>query len=86
VRYSLTYCNVYADRISPLVDVEGTMRLSALRWSVAGVLEPEDQKRARTTGSFFQQSAGQWSQKTAHSTLESIAGGGPEVTLKLVVA
>jgi len=72
--------------ISPLVEGERTMRMSALRWSVAGVLEPEDRKRARTVGTFFQQSGRQWSKITAHSTLEDIADGGSEVTLKLVVA
>ncbi|KAF8497915.1 hypothetical protein F5888DRAFT_1803368 [Russula emetica] len=69
------------------VEGEKTMRLSALRWSVAGVLVSEDKKRAaRTAGTFFQQSGSQWSKLTAHSKLEDIAGAGPEVTLKLVVA
>ncbi len=86
VRCYPIYCKVDADMISPLVDGERTMRLSALRWSVAEVLEPEDKKRARTAGTFFQQSEGQWSEKTAHSTLDDIAGGGSEVTLKLVLA
>lgn len=73
---------------SPLVEGERTMRLSALRWSVAGVLEPEDMKRAaRTAGTFFKQSGSQWSKITAaHSTLEDIADGESEVTLMLVVA
>jgi hypothetical protein len=70
--------------ISSLVEGEETMRLSALRWSVAGVLEQEDKKRAaRTAGTFFKQSGRQLSE---HSTLKDIAGGGSEVTLKLVVA
>ena len=71
-----------ADIISPLVDVERTTRLSALCWSVAEVLEPEDKKRARSRGTFFQQSES----KSAHATLEDIAGGQSEVTLKLVLA
>jgi hypothetical protein len=74
--------------ISPLVEGEGTMRLSALRWSVAGVLVSEDKKRAaRTAGTFFKQSGDKRSKITAaHSTLKDIADGGPEVTLKLVLA
>jgi hypothetical protein len=62
------------------------MRLSALRWSVAGVLEPEDKKRAvRTAGTFFKLSGSRWSEITAaHSTLADIADGESEVTLKLV--
>ena len=72
--------------ISPLVEGEITMRLSALRWSVAGVLEPEDKKRARTAGTFFQQSGSKWSKIAAHSTLQGIANGGSDVTLRLVVA
>jgi hypothetical protein len=74
---------VDADTISPLVDVEKTTRLSALRWSVADVLlNPADKKRARTVGTFFQQS----DSKSTHSTLEEVAGGQSEVTLKLVLA
>ena len=77
---------VEADIISPLVDAETTMRLSALRWSVAGVLELEDKKRAaRTAGTFFKLSGSRWSEITAaHSTLADIADGESEVTLKLV--
>jgi hypothetical protein len=88
VRCSPIYCKVDADTILPLVDGERTMRLSALRWSVAEVLDPDDnlKKRARTAGTFFQQSEGTWAKKTAHSTLEDIAGSGSEVTLKLVLA
>jgi hypothetical protein len=83
VRCSPTYCKVDADTISPLVDVEKTTRLSALRWSVADVLlNPADKKRARTVGTFFQQS----DSKSTHSTLEEVAGGQSEVTLKLVLA
>jgi len=72
---------------SPLVEGEETMRLSALRWSVAGVLEPEHKKRAaRTAGTFFKQSGHRWLKITAaHSTLKDIADGG-SVTLKLVLA
>jgi hypothetical protein len=70
--------------ISPLVEGEETMRLSALRWSAAGVLDSEDKKRAaRTAGTFFKQSGSQLSE---HSTLKDIADGGTEVTLKLVFA
>jgi hypothetical protein len=74
--------------ILPPVDCEKTMRLSALRWSVAELLEPEDKKHARTAGTFFkyQQSESKWSEKAAHSTLEDIAGGESEVTLRLVLA
>ena len=61
-------------------------RLSALRWTVAGVLESEDKLRvARTAGTFFKQSGSRWAKITAaHSTLADIAEGKPEVTLKLV--
>jgi len=63
-------------------DEEGTMRLSALRWNVAGVLESEDKKHAaRTAGTFFKESE----EIAAHSTLAEIAGSGNEVTLKLVI-
>ena len=63
--------------------MEKTTRLSALRWSVAEVLlKPEDKKRARTASTFFQQSES----KSAHSTLNDIAGNEPEVALKLVLA
>jgi hypothetical protein len=73
--------------ISPLVEGEETMRLSALRWSVAGVLEPEDKKRARTAATFFKESGKQLSKITAaHSTLKDIANGKSEVTLRLVIA
>ena len=67
--------------ISPLVEGEETMRLSALRWSVAGALAPEHKKRA-AAGTFFKQSG---DQITAHSTLKDIEDGG-SVTLKLVLA
>lgn len=74
--------------LSPLVEGERTMRLSALRWSVAGVLESEDKKRAaRTDGTFYKQSGSQRSKiNAAHSTLGDIAGGESEVTLMLVLA
>jgi hypothetical protein len=64
------------------------MHLSALRWSVAGVLGPEDKKRvARAAGTFFKQSGDQWSNVTAaYSTLKDITDGGSEVTLKFVFA
>jgi hypothetical protein len=55
---------------SPLVKGEETMRLSALRSSVAGVLESKDKKRAaRTAGTFLKQSGSQWSEiAAAHTT------------------
>ncbi|KAH9956013.1 hypothetical protein BC827DRAFT_1271215 [Russula dissimulans] len=64
-----------------------TMRLLALRWSIAGVLKPEEAKRrARTAGSFFKQTDGTWLEILAsHSTLEEIVGSESEVDLKLVV-
>lgn len=78
--------------ISPLVDEVETMRLSALRWNVAGVLNPNDNlmKRARTAGKFFQKdSTGKWLEVNAHSTLAKIpstdANGVKGVALKLVV-
>ena len=70
----------------PLVDCERTMRLSALRWSVAELLDPEEEKKhARIAGTFFQQSGSEWSEKAAHSTLGDIAGDKSEVTLRLVL-
>jgi len=70
-----------------LVEEVTTMRLLALRWSIAGVLKPEETKRrARTAGSFFKQTDGKWSEILAsHSTLEEIVGSESEVDLKLVV-
>ena len=70
------------------------MRLSALRWNVAGVLEPEDKRRARNAGTFYKEPTSQSSNTNAvlpaHSTLADIADrdadGNLEVTLKLVVA
>ena len=70
------------------------MRLSALRWNVAGVLEPEDKKRAaRNAGTFYKEPKSQSSKTNplppVHSTLADIAdrdaNGNLEVTLKLVV-
>ncbi len=62
------------------------MRLSALRWSVAGALEPEKKRAARTHGTFSkQQPENKWSITEAHSTLDDIAKGESEVTLKLVI-
>jgi hypothetical protein len=75
--------------VSPLVAGELTTRLSALRWTVAGVLEEEDKKRkARTSGTFFKQSGADWSEiPAAHSTLNDISENGASsvVTLRLVV-
>jgi hypothetical protein len=69
-----------------LVEVERTMRLSALRWSVAGALEPEKKRAARTDGTFLKKySENKWSKPAAHSTLEDIAKGESEMTLKLVI-
>jgi len=64
------------------------MRLLALRWSVAGVLEQEEIKRvARSAGIFFKQTDDGWSKIAAsHSTLAEIVDGKSDVTLKLVVA
>jgi len=63
------------------------MRLLALRWSIAGMLKPEETKRrARTAGSFFKQKDGKWLEILAsHSTLEEIVGSESEVDLKLIV-
>jgi len=62
------------------------MRLLALRWSVSGVLRPDEMKRARTAGTFFIQTDGKWSQISAmHSTLAEIIDLKSEVTLRLVV-
>lgn len=81
--------------ISPLdVDEEGTMRLSALLWNVAGLFETDEtqKKRARTVGKIYQKDdSGEWVEVKAHSKLEEIAsavasgGSGKEVTLRLVV-
>ncbi len=66
------------------------MRLSALRWSAAGELQPEEKRRsARTAGTFFEfkQSENKWSKiDVSHSTLAEIADQKNEVSLKLVVA
>jgi len=68
------------------VEEEPSMRLLALRWSVAGVLRLEEMKRARTTGTFFMQTDGKWSQFPAmHPTLAEIADHKSEATLRLVV-
>ena len=70
-----------------LVEEEGTMRLLALRWSVAGALEGENMKRARTTGSFQRQTSEGWSNiPTTHQTLADIADGKQEVNLRLVLS
>ncbi|KAI9508639.1 hypothetical protein F5148DRAFT_1283811 [Russula earlei] len=62
------------------------MRLLALRWSIAGVLKPEDTKRARTAGTFFKQTGAEWSEILAsHSTLAEIVDDKLEVDLKLVI-
>lgn len=67
------------------VDGEESMRLSALRWSIAGALQPEDTKKRAAAGTFYKESADQWLKLTAHSTLKGIANGG-SVTLRLVLA
>lgn len=70
-----------------IVEEETTTRLPALRWSVAGVLEQEEIRRARTAGTFFKQTDGEWSEILAsHPTLAEILDNKFEVTLKLVVA
>jgi len=68
------------------VEEESSMRLLALRWSVSGVLRPDEMKRARTAGTFFIQKDGKWSQFPAmHPTLAEITDHNSEVTLRLVV-
>lgn len=71
-----------------LVEEETTMRLPALRWNITSVLEQEEMKRARTAAStFFKQTEDGWVKIAAsHPTLEEIAAGESEVTLKLVIA
>jgi hypothetical protein len=69
-----------------LVEEEETMRLLALRWSVTGVLNPEEKKRARDDGTFFKEDGR--SKLALQSTLANIVrdnAGKSEVTLKLVV-
>jgi hypothetical protein len=85
--YSL---EVDADTELSLVVGDPTMRLSALRWSAAGELQPEEKRRsARTAGTFFEfkQSKNKWSKiDESHSTLAEIASNMNEVSLRLVVA
>jgi hypothetical protein len=51
------------------------------------VLEQEEIRRARTAGTFFKQTDGEWSEILAsHPTLAEILDNKSEVTLKLVVA
>ena len=62
------------------------MRLLALRWNVASVLEQDDIKRARTASTFYKQTDGRWSEIVASSsTLAEIVGGQTEVALRLVI-
>ncbi|KAH9979600.1 hypothetical protein BGW80DRAFT_1279222 [Lactifluus volemus] len=65
------------------------MRLSALRWSVAGALEGEHaakQARARSSGTFYQLKNNQWSEiQDMQATLQEIANKEEQIKLKLVV-
>jgi hypothetical protein len=62
------------------------MRLPALCWTVADVLEAQDAKRARSSGTFYQLKANEWSEvQTTHATLAEVANGEKEIKLRLVV-
>jgi hypothetical protein len=62
------------------------MRLSALRWSVAGALEGEHvTKQARSSGTFYQLKNNMWSEiQDMQATLEDISGE-EQIKLRLVV-
>ncbi|KAI0251701.1 hypothetical protein BJV78DRAFT_418464 [Lactifluus subvellereus] len=69
------------------VEEESTIRLSALRWSVAGALDGQNIKRARTTGTFLRQTSGGLSEiPTTHETLADIANGNQQLNLTLVLS
>jgi hypothetical protein len=69
-----------------LVEGEGTMRLSALRWSVADALDGDNAKRARSSGVFYKPKGDKWLKiENTHTTLAEIADGGKEVELWLIV-
>jgi hypothetical protein len=63
------------------------MRLSALRWSVAGALEGEHAAmQARSSGTFYQLKNNQWSEiQDMQATLEEIANEEEQIRLRLVV-
>ncbi|KAI0263560.1 hypothetical protein BC834DRAFT_971251 [Gloeopeniophorella convolvens] len=68
-------------------DREGDMRLTALRWIVAGTLDEDDVKRARLSGAFFlEKEDGTHSPCALHSTIADIAAGKTEISLRLVIA
>jgi hypothetical protein len=63
------------------------MRLSALRWTVAGALDGEHvAKQARSSGTFYQLKDNQWSEiQDLQATLDEIANGDEQIKLRLVV-
>lgn len=68
---------------APLVPVDGSTRLSAVRWTVAGALDESLRKRARQSGEFVLPPDD--TPCDLHESVSQFAGSGRRCSLKLLI-